>query len=182
MKVILICGKAESGKDTAAGFMESWCKANGKRVMVTHYADLLRYICAKYLGWDGKKDEAGRKLLQTVGTDIFRKEYPDIWVDHIAAVLKCLGHNWDFVIIPDCRFPNEVTRLKDQGFDVTTARIIREGVTNNGRISDRQRTHSSETSMDEWDADTEIYNNDGISELESAVCEAMRTISDVTDQ
>ena len=62
MKVILISGKAQNGKDTVAGSLHKALVNDGKRVLVTHYADLLKYICRNYFGWDGNKDEKGRQI------------------------------------------------------------------------------------------------------------------------
>ena len=56
-KVILISGKAQNGKDTVANILREVLHENGERVLVTHYADLLKYICRNYFEWDGKKDE-----------------------------------------------------------------------------------------------------------------------------
>lgn len=74
MKVILISGKAQNGKDTVAAYMREKLTEDKHRVLITHYADLLKYICRSYFGWDGVKDEKGRKMLQYVGTDVIRKK------------------------------------------------------------------------------------------------------------
>ena len=63
MKVILISGKAQHGKDTSALILEEIYEAENKRVLITHYADLLKYICKQYFNWDGKKDEKTALLL-----------------------------------------------------------------------------------------------------------------------
>lgn len=44
MKIIAISGKAQHGKDTTAGFLKSTLEADGYKVQVAHYADLLKYI------------------------------------------------------------------------------------------------------------------------------------------
>ena len=72
MKVICISAKAQHGKDTVANFMKECLEAKEKRVLVTHYADLVKYGCKTFFNWDGQKDEKGRALLQYVGTDIVR--------------------------------------------------------------------------------------------------------------
>lgn len=64
MKVICISGKARHGKDTLAGILDEHLKANGHRVLIAHFGDLVKYICEKFFAWDGAKDEKGRTLLQ----------------------------------------------------------------------------------------------------------------------
>lgn len=44
VKIIAISGKAQHGKDTTAGFLKSALEADGYKVQVAHYADLLKYI------------------------------------------------------------------------------------------------------------------------------------------
>ena len=62
----------------------------GERVLITHYADLLKFICTSYFGWNGLKDEDGRHLLQYVGTEVIRYKNPSLWVDFVAAMLMFL--------------------------------------------------------------------------------------------
>ena len=58
MKVILISGKAQHGKDTVANMICRRLREDSHKVLVTHYADLLKFICTYYFGWDGIKNEA----------------------------------------------------------------------------------------------------------------------------
>lgn len=164
MKVILISGKAQNGKDTMAGILRQTLIDNGDRVLITHYADLLKYICANYFGWDGKKDDKGRQMLQYVGTDVIRKQNPTLWVDFVAMILKYFNENWDYVIIPDCRFPNEITRLRDEGFDTIHLRVVRSDF--ESPLTEEQQSHPSETALDDFEADFVIKNNGTIEELE----------------
>ena len=59
MKVICISGKAGHGKDTFAGFLKKSLEEQYKRVLITHYGDLIKYVCEKFFEWDGMKDEKG---------------------------------------------------------------------------------------------------------------------------
>ncbi len=108
MKVILISGKAQHGKDTTAGFLMDALKADGYSVLVAHYGDLVKYVCKTFFNWNGEKDEAGRTLLQKVGTDVVRAQCQDYWVSFITDIMEFFPGEWDYVLIPDCRFPNEV--------------------------------------------------------------------------
>ena len=63
-RVITISGKARSGKDTTALLLKEALEKKGYRVLITHYADLLKFVCKEYFGWNGEKDEEGRTLIQ----------------------------------------------------------------------------------------------------------------------
>lgn len=163
MKVILISGKAQNGKDTTAGILKQTLVDNGDRVLITHYADLLKYICTNYFGWDGKKDDKGRQMLQYVGTDVIRKQNPTLWVDFVAMILKYFKGNWDYVIIPDCRFPNEITRMIEAGFDTIHLRVHRPNF--ESPLTQEQQNHPSETALDDFGADVYIENDSTLTDL-----------------
>ena len=160
MKVITISGHAGHGKDTTARFIKNTLECFGNKVLITHYADLLKYICKTYLGWDGQKDERGRTLLQHIGTDIVRNENPDYWVDFMIFVLGLSADKWNYVIIPDTRFPNEISRLRQDGFDVLHIRVERPRFENN--LTSNQSIHQSETSLDEIIPDFTLLNDSTI--------------------
>lgn len=164
MKVILVSGKAQNGKDTVASMLRDKLTADSHRVLTTHYADLLKYICRNYFGWDGNKDEKGRQMLQYVGTDVIRKQNPTLWVDFVAMMLKYFHENWDYVIIPDCRFPNEVTTMVENGFDTIHLRVVRPGF--NSPLTEEQQKHPSETALDDTVPDFYIENTGTLEELE----------------
>ena len=157
MKIICISGKAQHGKDFTASIISSLLKSKGKKVLITHYADLLKHICQSMFDWDGKKDEKGRHLLQYVGTDIVRKQNPNFWVEYMLKILELFKNEWDYVIIPDCRFPNEIDTLKASNFDVKTLKVIRCGFDNG--LSKEAQNHPSENALADYKYDYELYNN-----------------------
>lgn len=164
MKVILISAKAQHGKDTSALILKEIYEAENKRVLITHYADLLKYICKTFFNWNGEKDDYGRTLLQQVGTNIVGAKQPDFWVDFIISILSLFDDSWDIVIIPDCRFVNEVEKMK-ANFDTTLIRIVRPDFDNG--LSETQKQHPSETALDNFDFDHIIYNTGSLEDLKN---------------
>ena len=94
MKVICISGKAQNGKDTTAKILEEKLISDGNKVLIAHFGDLVKYVCKTFFGWDGKKDENGRTLLQYVGTDKIRAKSPDYWVNFIVSILDIFCDEW----------------------------------------------------------------------------------------
>lgn len=166
MKIIAISGHAQNGKDTLAGMLMEEYEKHQKRVVIVHYADLVKYICRMFFGWDGKKDEFGRYLLQFVGTDIVRSRDQDYWVNFVIDMLKFFGSAWDCVIIPDTRFPNEISRLKEEGFDVLHLRVVRPNF--ESPLTPEQQKHPSETSLDDYPYDKKILNT-GLDDMREEV-------------
>lgn len=123
MKVVCISGKAQHGKDTTAGMMKTALESMGHTVLIAHYGDLVKYVCRTFFGWNGEKDAYGRSLLQKVGTDIVREQRPNYWVDFVKDMLSMFPNEWDFVLIPDSRFPFD--RPHNRSYNDEAAGMVR---------------------------------------------------------
>lgn len=162
MRVILISGSARFGKDSTAFMMKELLEKQKKKVLIIHYADNLKLFAKNYFGWSGQKDQKGRELLQWLGTDVIRKNYEDTWVDMVVALLKGIKTLYDYIIIPDVRFPNEIDRMRDN-FDCITVRVIRPNFDNG--LTEEQRKHPSETALDNYPMEYELINDGDLEKL-----------------
>ena len=167
LKVIAISGRAQHGKDTTAMMLRDELQRKGYSVCITHYGDLLKYICTTYFDWDGKKDEIGRGLLQNVGTEIVRTQMPDFWVDFIKNIITLFNNKWDYMIIADARFPNEISGFEEIVEQFTHIRINRQTI--NDKLTNNQRNHSSETALLNIKPDFYIHNNGTLEDLKTIV-------------
>lgn len=167
MKIILISGKAMSAKDTTANIMKKQLESIGKKVLICHYADLLKYICKTFFGWDGVKDDKGRSILQYVGTDNIREKCKDYWVKFISDFLNMFYDEWDYVLIPDTRFPNEIDYMKERFGNTYTIRVERPNFVS--LLTEEQQNHPSECALDDYKMDTIITNNGTVEDLELKV-------------
>lgn len=156
MKIICISGKARHGKDITATYLSEALETRGYKVLIAHYGDLVKYVCRTFFKWDGEKNEAGRTLLQYVGTDVIRKQDENFWVDFIKDILKFFPDEWDYVLIPDCRFPNEIDVIKNEFADAIHVRVYRPDC--ESPLTPEQQAHISETALDDTIPDYLIYN------------------------
>lgn len=160
MKVITISGKAQNGKDTFAEYLKKEFEKSGKKVIIIHFADVLKFCAEKYFLWDGKKDAVGRSLLQYLGTDLARVNNNGVWARIVSELLKSFQSEFDFALIPDCRFEDEIEITKSN-FDTTTMKIIRNNF--KSPLSVEQQNHPSETSLDHYDGfDVVLYIGEGL--------------------
>jgi hypothetical protein len=130
--IIGICGFIGSGKDTVADYLVNF---HGFRR--ESFASTLKDAVSAVFGWDrtlleGRSKESRdwreqidpwwsqrlgqpitpRYVLQYWGTDVIRKNFhQDIW---IASLENKLRSSHDNIVITDCRFPNEISGLKNQ--------------------------------------------------------------------
>lgn len=166
MKVCCISAKARHGKDTAAKILKDRLEHCGQRVLIIHFADLLKYICRQFFGWDGNKDERGRTLLQYIGTDVVGAKNPAYWAEFVVNFLKMFKNEWDYVLIPDCRYPVEVATV-ERAFETTVLRVERPRFDNG--LTPEQKNHPSEVDMDNYPFDLILYNDKDIDEFTNKV-------------
>lgn len=167
MKIINISGKAQHGKDTTALILKDKLELKNKKVLITHYADLVKYVCKQYFNWDGQKNEKGRTILQYIGTDVVRIKKPNYWVDFIQGFVEMFQDDFDYVLIPDCRFSNEILTWRENGWDEVAVRVLRTDFESN--LTDEQKNHPSETALDYFLFDYYIASPSGLNELENTV-------------
>lgn len=173
-KFVCIGGKARNGKDTTARILCEELQAKGKRVLIAHYADLLKYMCKTFFGWNGEKDDVGRTLLQRVGTDVVRKKSPNYWVDYIVGVVSLFPDEWDYVIVADTRFPNELERIEKKGYDYTYVKVDRQNFVS--PLTEEQQNHPSEIALDGVVPNYVIRNGGTLDDLRNKVCDLCNTL------
>ena len=147
-------GLAGAGKDTAALALV----AHGWRRVA--FADKLKSL-AFYFGWDGCKDEKGRKLLQDLGMAA-RAYNDDFWI--IQAFRTAL-ENWHPNVYTDVRFQNEADYIRGRG-----GIIIR--IKKPEQIS--SSTHESELNQYDIVADYDVVNEGTVEDLHNIILNIMQ--------
>lgn len=175
-KIIGISGKAGHGKDASAKILKEKLEKLGKKTIIIHNADYLKFICKEYFGWNGKKTKAGRSLLQSIGTDKVRSKYPDFWIHAVTCFIVAFESDYDYFIIADCRFPNEYGYLKKCDLPIVSVRVNRIGFENS--LTPEQRSHSSEVSLDNYQFDHVLDVAEGIENLEENIAKLIDKIID----
>ena len=168
---ILISGKAGSGKDTVAQFMKEELEKHGKKVLIIKYGDAVKWVLRDYFNWDGQKDIVGRTLLQRIGTDVVRAKHPNYWTAIVVGLLQCFEpyNDFDIALVPDARFPNEVDIALQELQNCVAVRVERRNEDGsewiNTALTEEQRQHPSETSLDHYAFDYVIHNEEGLDTL-----------------
>lgn len=158
--IILIAGSAQAGKDTTAIML----KNRLNKALHINFADYLKFICEKYFNWNGIKDVDGRQILQHVGTSIVRSEDPLFWVRTVDNFIKIFKRHFDYFIVSDARFPNEIEFFENKYYDkVITIKIIRPNFDNG--LTEEQKMHESETALNNFVFDYTIFNDSDLSSL-----------------
>jgi hypothetical protein len=125
--IILLSGKAGSGKSTVSEMMKIKIEDIPSMTLFQYsFARPIKVLARNFMLWDGQKDTKGRQLLQGVGR-IGREYDEDVWVSHLLKQMDALAGMlpFNFVIVDDWRFPNELAYLKKNALlDVITVRLF----------------------------------------------------------
>jgi hypothetical protein len=154
-KLIGICGELQSGKDTI-----------GARLVTSYgytryaFADPLKSL-ARAIGWNGEKDETGRKLLQDLGHGAREILGTDVWVRAMDRAV--FGEGVDIrpfrVVVTDVRYENEAHWIHSNGGVVW--KVIRPGVDRTGEASQ----HVTERNVRRIQADVLVPNVGTVEQL-----------------
>ena len=180
--VLLISGKAGHGKDTFAQMLQNEFEAQNKRVLTIHFADLVKFYATKYAGWNGEKNIEGRALLQKIGNDTFRAIEPNYWsyITAICAKVMLQYFDYDIILIPDNRYPNEIDIVKEYNDSVKTIRIERyddnDRLWNNPNLTNEQKQNEGEIALDGYVFDYLIYNHN-LDELHESAQELVKELT-----
>lgn len=102
--------------------------------------------------------------MQYSGTDIIRSQEPEYLCTFVKGVADMFCVNWEYILIPDCRFPNEIdVWTNDDKYDMTHIRVERPNY--NGNLTIEQQNHISETALDKVAPDVTIINNGSLKDL-----------------
>lgn len=116
------------------------------------FADPLKDV-ATACGWDGQKDERGRKFLQDLGVGIRDHLNGEAWV---LAAEESIEEIQRPIVISDVRFQNEVFMIKRRG-----GIVVRVERPNTGAVNG----HVSEHAVTAADCDAILHNNGTLDDL-----------------
>ena len=208
--IIGVCGFIGSGKDTIADYL-----VNIHEYRRESFANTLKDAVSAVFGWDrtmleGRTKQARewreqvdpwwskrldraitpRWILQYWGTEVCRKGFhDDIW---IASLENKLRSSEDDVVISDCRFPNEIKAIRDQGGIVlrvvrgpepewyAVAQVANQHPQPNAstEILKELGIHASETAWVGTDFDVVLDNNGTLDELYKQVNDLLQDLHD----
>lgn len=184
MKIIALCGEARHGKNTAADIIHNSLPQSRYVVKEFAFADGVRRE-ARALGWNGLKDEKGRSLLQRIGEER-RSTDRQYWIHRLFRDMadfqykgfqEFLGERALVGVITDCRYINEIERVKKEGGKIW--RILRttpDGKLFDNDLTEEQRGHASECEHKLYAGYDRIILASDLETLESRVREALQNL------
>ena len=171
-KIIILSGKAQSGKSFIASLIVDYYNSLGKKSVSISYAKYLKDYAKDILGWDGSEDSKPRDFLQQVGVELIKdKINPNMLINRVCEDVMVYSYFYDVIVISDARFVDEINVIKSKFDNVVVIHI--DGKDNSLTID--QKNHSTETSLDGFnDYDYVILNNGNVDDLKKKVFEVLR--------
>ena len=168
MKIIILSGKARSGKNEVANILKNNLKG---RTIIIAYASYLKMYAHEILDWNYDEDNKPRTFLQEIG-DLVKEIDPMFLVNRILEDIEVYKNYFDNIIISDARFVDEIETIKNK-YDSIVIRI-------NGKENDltlKEKQHNTETSLDDYHKyDFEINNYDSLNNLEEKIKEVLEEL------
>ena len=141
MKVIILSGKAGSGKSMTANIIKN--KINKKTIIIS-YASYLKEYAKNIIGWDLNEDNKPRTFLQEIG-DLVKTIDSKFLINRIIEDIEVYKKYFDVIIVSDARFVDEIELIKSK-YDSVVIRI--NGHENN--LTPIEQQHNTEISLDNY--------------------------------
>ena len=158
MKLFLICGKAESGKDYFGNLLKEEYERDGRKVCILKITRPLYEYAKDYFGWDGDETTKPRELLQTLGIEVIREKLGKkrFLLDRLTSDIEILDSFFDVGIITDGRLIDELDYLRKTYPDLQIIRIHRN---KDNKLTEEEKNHITETDLDNpYQYDYELEN------------------------
>jgi phosphomevalonate kinase len=166
MKVILISGKAGSGKDEVAKLLKMYLG----NTVITKLAKYIKLFATEMTDWDGKEDDKPRTFLQEMG-DNLRLLDKNFLTKRMIEDLKLYEKFYDYVIISDVRLVNEIEYIKANYLNVVTIRVNAKDSTR--KLTEKEKEHITETELDNYNNFDYVIENDFKDDLKDEVKEIL---------
>ena len=179
MKIILIGGKANTGKDSTAEFIDEYYRSRGLDVVNIQIAYYIKMYAKEIAKWDGDNETKPRQLLQDLGTELIRKQIDEyFFIKRIIQDIDIYSRYFDIITISDGRLPEEFASIKLAYPETVTVHVTRPGYVSH--LTKDQKAHVTEALADEIEYDYDIVNDGTLDDLQKKAIELVQTIEKET--
>ena len=168
-KIIILSGKARTGKDTSGLYFKEYYESKGFKVKLLAYASYIKMYAKEIIDWDGTDETKPRSFLQELGTEIIRERIDKLFfVNRIIEDIKVYSFFFDVIVITDARVEEEIVNLKRCFKDVVSINVERPGFVN--ELNTNEQKHLTEVGLDRFEGyDYILVNDSSLDELRNKV-------------
>lgn len=149
MKIILIAGRAGSGKTTLGEEIVLEAKRKGLRALQTEYSKYIKMYAKEMIGYDGNRENKPRKFLQDMGTFI-RENLEDehFFTRRMLEDFRVYEHFFDIVVISDVRLIKEIEDIKSSKYETISIQI--KNKLGKYDLSEEEKKHITEVELEDY--------------------------------
>lgn len=175
-KIFIISGKARHGKNTVADLIKEYYENQNLKVINDSYAYYIKDYAKRISDWDGNEDTKPRELLQQLGTNLIRQNIDRLFfINRMIEDLKVFSYFYDIITISDGRFEEELDLIKNKFDNVILIKVDRPNFDNG--LTQEQKNHPTETSLDNYNKFDYIIENDStIENLKEKVNQILKEV------
>ncbi len=160
VKIFIVAGKANSGKDTTCELINNYVKLKGRNAVNLQFSSYIKMYAKTISGWNGDEESKPRSLLQELGTDIIRNKIDkEFFIKRIIGDINVYSYYADVITISDARMPEELDSIKNSFTTVYKLKIERPNYENS--LNNSQRNHITEIALDNYKNYDYVIVNDG---------------------
>ena len=112
-KIIILTGKAQSGKNLTANIIKKYSEKQNKKTVIISYAKYLKDYAKEIINWNGKESTKPREFLQQIGVELIKNQIDEnMLINRIKEDIKVYEYFYDVIIISDARFKDEIESIK----------------------------------------------------------------------
>ena len=175
MKIILIGGKANSGKDSTAEYIDEYYRSRGLDVVNIQIAYYIKMYAKQIAKWDGDNETKPRQLLQDLGTELIRKQIDEyFFIKRILQDIDVYSRYFDVITISDGRMPEEFEEIKKAYPETISLHITRPGYVSH--LTKGQKAHLTESLVDDIKYEYEVVNDGTLEDLEEKAYKLCRKV------
>ncbi len=170
MKVILIAGKARSGKTKAAHILKEILETKKEKVVITEYSKYIKLFAKDLLGWDMISEPKPRTFLQDMGEYVRKLKKDTYFTERMKEDLRIYEHFVDVVIISDVRMPKELDELSS--FQPLKIQVVNDLASYD--LNEEQARHETEHALDHYQDFDYIIKNKTEKEMKEILKEIVK--------
>lgn len=171
--IIILSGKAKSGKNLVASYIKEYYKEN--KCIEVAYAYYIKDYLKRMNKYNEQEKNKYRSLLQEFGVEFLSKQInPKFLINRVMEDIEVFSYFYDVIVITDARLIEEIEIPKQKFLNIITIRIENN---NNNNLNELEKNHITETGLDNYTGfDYIIENNSTIDDLKKQILEILKGV------
>lgn len=171
--IIILSGKAKSGKNLVANYIKEYYKENN--CIEVAYAYYIKDYLKRMNKYNEQEKNKYRSLLQEFGVEFLSKQIDSKFlINRVMEDIEVFSYFYDVIVITDARLVEEIEIPKQKFSNVITIRIENN---NNNNLTELEKNHITETGLDNYTGfDYILKNNSTIEDLKKQIIEILKGV------